>query len=409
MPRLPQPKSKKIVKEKTRWWPCGGTSRNTVAAVGLALVWVTRMLFPQRMNTSSLLLMMPDTTEMLAQTSNMILSATNNYTATAKATATDNTQPPLQNPLSTPTSSQTTLSPANDNTKIKIVGFTDHVYKDVSMLWYDRLTKLGYTEHVIVAVDEPGVEFFKSKNGAVRFESMLLSDDIPPELHTSRFIIKTRILREMMFAIRWKYILSQLEQGISIIMTDVDNIFNSHVPLADFMEYDVIHAYESRHPEEIFARLGFVVCGGMSFFKASKPAIHFVRLMFERCGRYCDDQTQLNSLILDLNITWDSTDHLPRPEERQDMSKIPSKSMIGTCSTTGHSVKIWDRSFAYRGVLLPKLSKCPANNWVAMPFPIKSEGEKWGRANIHVFKQRMYAQWDSHCGQNNTHLLSLSQ
>ena len=45
---------------------------------------------------------------------------------------------------------------AGDATQLnrtKIVGFINEGYKHVGMRWYDRLTALGYTEHVIIATD----------------------------------------------------------------------------------------------------------------------------------------------------------------------------------------------------------------------------------------------------------------
>jgi hypothetical protein len=48
--------------------------------------------------------------------------------------------------------------------RLKIVGFSDYVYIDAAKMWYDKLTSLGYEEHVVVAVDNETLDELKSEN-----------------------------------------------------------------------------------------------------------------------------------------------------------------------------------------------------------------------------------------------------
>ncbi|CAB9497767.1 Nucleotide-diphospho-sugar transferase [Seminavis robusta] len=280
------------------------------------------------------------------------------------------------------------------SSKIKIIGFADSRYRDIAMTWYQRLSNLGYNEHTIITTDQLGADFFAHNVSSYRFEKMIVK--ITEGESHMRVSGKLRRERERMFAMRWHYILSQLEQGISVVLTDMDNIFNRHVNLSEFLEYDVIHAYEKTYPQNVFEKQGFVVCGGMSFIKSSPAAIRFVKLIVDGCGTFCDDQVVLNNLLLTLNITWDNTDHLPPPENRTSESILPKQSMTGIASATGHTVKVWSRDFAFRGDMYPE--ECPVDNWVSMPWPVQPRGISWTRQNIHVYKHRMFQQWDDHCG-----------
>jgi len=261
---------------------------------------------------------------------------------------------------------------------------------------------LGYSEQRIIAYDNNTAEHFRTDPSfaSVRFELFPLPELTGADFTGLRLGPKRRRIREAMFALRWRYILHQLQQGYSIVLTDVDNIFNRYVPLTDFQTHDVIHAYETYYPLDVFEARGFVVCGGMTWFHANPRTIDFVQRVVNKCGKYCDDQIIVNQMILnDLQIQWDSTDHLPPPELRKNHSTVNEKEMTGTSVATGHSVKIWPRHFAYREFMPTKPSECPPNNWVAMPNnAVVPEGFVLTRQTAHRVKIRMQEQWDSFCG-----------
>jgi hypothetical protein len=51
-----------------------------------------------------------------------------------------------------------------NETKVKIVAFTDHTFAGVAKWWYQRMTDLSYTTHTLVLIDETAVEHFTSIN-----------------------------------------------------------------------------------------------------------------------------------------------------------------------------------------------------------------------------------------------------
>ena len=48
--------------------------------------------------------------------------------------------------------------------KLKIIAFSDINYAPLAEMWYDSLTRLGYTDHVLVALDTPAFDQFKAGN-----------------------------------------------------------------------------------------------------------------------------------------------------------------------------------------------------------------------------------------------------
>jgi hypothetical protein len=286
----------------------------------------------------------------------------------------------------------------------KIVGFTDNVYSQIAVMWYERFTRLGYKEHLIICTDHLAADYFANEhNSTIRFEAYFTPNHTEAEA-TLAWRSKKRLARELMFAIRWKFVLEQLKNGISLVLTDVDNIFNRYVPLNDFLAagFDIIHAFEpGGYPLHIFDKQGFTVCGGMSFIKANNRTIKLVEMMLENgCRRACDDQVVLNELIANkLDITWDM------PPQRFENGTIvpvaPTRSMTGVSSVTGHSIKVWDGNFAYRGMMYPEVCPPKEYNWVAMPAPVKPANVKMSRETVHVFKKRMFDQWDAYCGASN--------
>lgn len=276
----------------------------------------------------------------------------------------------------------------------KIVGFCNYNYRSVAKKWYERLSRLGYTTHVLVATDEKMKTYLESKS--FRFE-VALADPIPSTFDGKRKTKRDRAELELLFAVRWKYLLSQLERGTNILLTDVDNIFSKFVKMKDEVEdpdVDVWFAYATKYPNKVFMQQGFTVCGGMSWWRASRGAVDFVRFMHGTCGIMCDDQRLLNNLLLQVNMTWDWTPTVLNSRIQDGDERfvgLPSLGLTGSSARFGFKARIWDRDVAYRGLLQPQ--ECPKNNWISMPIvDAKSRYQNW------MAKLDSFDIWDQHCG-----------
>lgn len=293
----------------------------------------------------------------------------------------------------------------------KIVGFVTNNFRSVAVKWFERLEDLGYKEHVIISYDNETSQYLEDLNSKqtpgtknhkyhYRFENYFLPP-LPPETRNMKYGVKTRKKAEMAFSMRWHYILSQLKSGTSILLTDVDNIFNKHLNLdqnPDFYTFDVIHAYSNIMPVYVLEQMGFTVCGGMSWLRATPPTIDFIQRLVDKCGTICDDQIVLNEMILnEMAIEWD-----------EDTTNVTSntQSRTGRSNTTGHAVKVWDHDLAYRGPSLI-VDGCPLDNietnWIAMPFGDPSLTRfKITRVSVIQVKLQMFDAWDKMCGINIT-------
>ena len=52
----------------------------------------------------------------------------------------------------------------NSTTTFKIIGFSDINYSPLAEMWYDSLTVLGYTTHVLIALDSYAFKRFQAGN-----------------------------------------------------------------------------------------------------------------------------------------------------------------------------------------------------------------------------------------------------
>ena len=276
----------------------------------------------------------------------------------------------------------------------RILGFSDYNYREYAVRWYHRLTLLGYSEHVVVAVDAKAIEFFQHNSTAtgVKWEAL----PYPPCIGYKH---DQRGYRRQIFARRWTYIFEQLQKGYSILMTDVDNVFLRHIAMKTFEDapVDVFHAYSTSYPMDVFEGMGFTVCGGMSWLRSTTAVMNFVGSLINKChckdlvgttsttekvcrDCSCDDQVVLNELLWKgkHKVVWDR--NLSKPASPQD---YPWEGMTGISSKTKHRVAIWDRNLAYRAVMP---DTCPPGNWVAMP--------------LYVDRGTVVETWDALCGKD---------
>jgi hypothetical protein len=282
--------------------------------------------------------------------------------------------------------------------RTKILGYINAAYAPVGVRWYDRLTALGYTEHVIVAADNLTSEIFARDYPHYRIEHSY-RPPLPEKFWNATPDEQLRKEIELIYYQRWLYVLQQLRAGYHILITDVDNIFSSYYPMSDMelSEYDAFHALETKFPPRAFRAMGFVLCGGMAWLRSTRGAMQFVKLLVDRCNgkTLCDDQAKLNFVMaFEMDMIWNLTDWHKSFRTRNNhtalLDGLLEKSFTGVSRKTGHKVKIWDRDFAYRGAIDPEV--CPVDNWVSMPFVQTPSLSETGK-----FKLGSYATWDSFC------------
>jgi hypothetical protein len=312
-------------------------------------------------------------------------------------------------------STSTTINFTNQSNTL-IIGFADDGYKEIAWTWYQELSKLGYTEHMVVAQDISTVAYFQ--NRGMRHDYIHTTDLQKESLSLYNFTNfrkerctdydrkygnaarRHQIFKRSLFGNRWTYVLRTLQAGTNILLTDVDNVFVRYQDLSELEQepFDSIHAYAgfiSAFPRNIFARTGFTVCGGMSWLRAVPGVIEIVGTLVQRCGCEstlychckCDDQVTLNNIMLaddTYQISWDQSVHkVPTSEE-----DVRWEEMTGTCNHTNHRVKIWNRNIAFRRNMLqsterPLICPDPKLNWIAMP--------------SGVDRFRVYDEWRTAC------------
>lgn len=292
-----------------------------------------------------------------------------------------------------------------------IVGFCNFNYRSIGVAWYERMTNLGYFTHVLVATDPEMAEYLKTHTSFRYYVS--IHEPMPAEYKDASNSNpkakkkKHTALLKLLMAVRWKFLLEQLKLGIHVLLTDVDNIFSQYIDMEEAFTnnhqevdsdiVDVWHAYATKFPQQVFAKQGFVVCSGMSWWRASKAAIKFGEIMHSQCGTFCDDQRVLNNLLVgnQLNMTWEWTKEIQGSRitnvTTQDMRFVglPTLGISGRSNVTGHRARVWDRDFAFRGSLRPE--PCPRNNWVSMPVLEAHRRSAW-RTKLESFEE-----WDRHC------------
>lgn len=308
--------------------------------------------------------------------------------------------------------SRITSNNSNHNNVTLIIGFSDHNYKEIAWRWYQELTKLGYTEHLVVAQDRPTVEYFQEKGMRHDFIHAydLEKEQLPPSNisnfrqercleHDQQYGNAARqqqLYKRSLFGSRWTYVYRQLLAGHNVLLTDVDNVFVRYQNLSELQDepFESMHAYAGfldAFPRNLFRQMGFTICGGMSWLRGNSPGLlQVVKTLVERCGCEstlhchckCDDQVVINSLLLTeepYKISWDQT-NITVPRTLED---VRWEELTGTVGKTGHRVKVWNRHVAFRRQLDPEVCPDPALSWIAMP--------------SGVDRSKVYDEWKAAC------------
>ena len=113
----------------------------------------------------------------------------------------------------------------NDPISWVILGFTDINYSPVTKLWYERLSEVGYDNHIIVALDNSS---FKN----ITIKSKYRCEKGAGELQEIGFknVVKLRLAS----------ILKHLEKGKNVFVSDVDTYWNFFFDLHKLpIHYDI--------------------------------------------------------------------------------------------------------------------------------------------------------------------------
>lgn len=285
-----------------------------------------------------------------------------------------------------------------------IVAFCNFHFREVGVAFYKRMTQLGYENHLLVATDNAMTDFLEKSPLRMRYQ-VWIHEPLPSEVLSRPKPKQDHAYLELLMAVRWKYLLQKLENGMHVVLTDVDNIFTRFVDVDQEIashetDVDVWHAYATKFPRKAFSKQGFCVCSGISWWRASPGGKKMARVMRDTCGDMCDDQRELNNLLSSspaLNMTWQWTEEVRQSRLTNKTTNdprflgLPTAELSGHSDVTGHKAKIWNRDFAFRGPLLPDV--CPSTNWVSMPIlDAKSRQSAW-KTKIESFQE-----WDKHCG-----------
>ena len=192
----------------------------------------------------------------------------------------------------------------------KIVAFASHNYLGIATAWYDRLSALGYTEHVVAAMDERLFDVLASRG--YRVEDHVVSPSEKPEPGEpvpgwGRHLWK-------LWRYRLSYVLRQTQLGRNVFLVDVDTMWNRYVPLealfdgsADDRASDVFFSQGTVYPPDAFDAWGFVNCMGSVGFRATPGAQTLLRQALASCAEgSCDDQVAMNrALLRKYGVEWD--------------------------------------------------------------------------------------------------------
>eukprot|EP00555_Chaetoceros_dichaeta_P014018 CAMPEP_0198271172 /NCGR_PEP_ID=MMETSP1447-20131203/48139_1 /TAXON_ID=420782 /ORGANISM="Chaetoceros dichaeta, Strain CCMP1751" /LENGTH=400 /DNA_ID=CAMNT_0043963607 /DNA_START=14 /DNA_END=1216 /DNA_ORIENTATION=+ len=321
----------------------------------------------------------------------------------------------------------------SSSSNVKIVAFTDYDYLPIAKWWYQRMTNLSYTTHTLILIDNEAVEYFetinrngkenttKSNEGNSKTQNQKQQIEQQEYNHyrTETMIVDPGKRRKNKTRSLWYnrilYCLDEMKAGRNLLLTDVDNVFSRYVdPDKEFLlspiKYDAIFSLGMKFPNYVFNAQGFVVCGGMTFLRASPPTIAVLERLLVKCvggeANRCDDQVEWNKMILG-DMKWNISvgNTMENATERQK-EQLMQLGFDGRSKTIPEfHAKVWDHDFAWRKEFITPV--CPGiQNWVAMPdnLPHKFKAQiKTNTQQANGFQKlaRVHS-WEAFCGPNGT-------
>ena len=259
----------------------------------------------------------------------------------------------------------------------KIVAFASHNYLGITRKWYDRLTELGYTQHVVAAMDERLFDALAALG--YRVEDHVVSptehaEPGEPVRGWGRHLWK-------LWRYRLSYVLRQTQLGRNVFLVDVDTMWNRHVPLDVLFDgteedrrADVFFSQGTVYPPDVFDEWGFVGCMGTVAFRATPAAQTLLRQAIRTCatGTNCDDQVAMNrALSHKYGVKWNrdsgvgvgvlgsgpgeipelGADARPGAEEDAEDDAEPGADVPRKVFEPRVTVRMWPKPFAFRSFM----------------------------------------------------------
>jgi hypothetical protein len=266
------------------------------------------------------------------------------------------------------------LQPTKNETII--VGLANKAYANVAILWYRRMTDVGYDNHLILAADKATAWICEELD--IRYDDLSkFTNPIAPSCSRGQFGLNEWSRKTHLFAARWIYVRQKLLEGYHVLLTDVDAVYNYNAPISRLEQGDYDHytSYADKMPEHIFQQVGFTICGCFNWMRSTPSMIQYLDLFLSNCGCKaedqhnkdkgknvckcrCDDQVAINSMLYyQLDMDWD-------PYEGTVSGDFFQNSLTGISRRTGQRIQVLDRNFVFRG---NNKNTCTKGNWITFP------------------------------------------
>ena len=268
-------------------------------------------------------------------------------------TATQPTRPARPAMMPATTAPSNARAAFNQKGQWKIVAFASSNYLGITKAWYDRLTDLGYTEHVVAAMDDQ--IFAALAQLGYRVEDHVVSPSEKPEPGEpvkgwGRHLWK-------LWRYRLAYVNRQTQMGRSVFLVDVDTMWNRKVELKDMFDgtpedaaTDVFFSQGTVYPHDAFDAWGFVGCMGSVAFRATPRTSALLKAAMEDCKEgACDDQVAMNGALLrKYGIQWNRNTGLG---EGALAKPVAARLKVTDPNAVGIKVRMWPKPFAFRSFM----------------------------------------------------------
>lgn len=176
------------------------------------------------------------------------------------------------------TSYKFTVSPTQ---KWIILGMANIDFFKVATMWYLRLSDIGYTEHVIVALD-------------LKMYRLCLKRNFRVVLGSRRLKNKNSLLE--IARIKNDIILQLLKENMNVFYANINTVFVEYRHLESELpdSFNAYHAYGMTNPLDAFHNWGFVLSSTIAAYRSSYQTIEYFKELIGACPNGCDDQSFLN-------------------------------------------------------------------------------------------------------------------
>ena len=297
----------------------------------------------------------------------------------------------------------------NSNSTWLIIAFTTTNYLPAAKIWYNQLTKLGYTSHQLVALDTESLKILKNEN----FRSFPAKNFVK----ISKYWDQRKKDLKNLFKIRLETINDLIVgDNLNVLVSDVDSIWLKYVDLEKEMSnaknsinsnqknIDIYHSYGTVFPKFFHRTYGFVLCGCVTAYKSTKYTKKLFSILMKICEYGCDDQRTINSVYKDSKIWFEDMDQdeskMTHKMKLDKIGQIGPKNIKNTIQELnskkpliGLKIATWAKNFVSRGIYSDTEIEnyCQENRnkeghlWIVSPVTNKNIEEKmslfeeWGK------------------------------